>query len=104
MTLRRRIARFEFRRGGPTTDAEVEAAKEEFLKRMARVEARLKASADFAHKPKASRFEDFVRACLRGDGAAAAEILDSAIVARGMAAHSCRTNRVRNLSPDTTAT
>jgi hypothetical protein len=94
MTLRRRIARFEFRRGGPTTEAEVEAAKEEFLKRMARLEARLKASGDFSHEPKARRFADFVRACLRGDGSAAAEILDSAIAARAMTANSCRANGV----------
>ena len=92
MTLRRRVARLEFRRGGPTTEAEAAAAKEEFLKRMARVEARLKASGDFSHEPKASRFENFVRACLRGDGAAAAEILHSAIEARQMAANSYRSN------------
>ena len=92
MTLRRRIARLEFRRGGPTTDAEAAAAREEILKRMARLEARLKVSGDFSHEPKASRFENFVRACLRGDGSAAAEILDSAIAARSMAANTDRTN------------
>jgi hypothetical protein len=92
MTLRRRIARLEIRRGGPTTDAEAAAAKEEFLKRMTRLEARLEASGDFSHEPKASRFENFVRACLRGDGAAAAEILESAITARSMAANSYQSN------------
>ena len=92
MTLRRRIARLEFRRGGPTTDAEAAAAREEILKRMARLEARLKVSGDFSHEPKASMFENFVRACLRGDGSAAAEILDSAIAARSMAASTDRTN------------
>jgi hypothetical protein len=46
---------------------------------MERVEARLMASGDFAHKPKASRFENFLRARLRGDFEAAADILDSAI-------------------------
>ena len=94
MTLRRRIARLEFQRGGATIAAEAAAAREEFLKRMARVEERLKASGDFSHEPKASRFENFVRARLRGDFEAAADILDSAIAARGMAANSCRANRV----------
>jgi hypothetical protein len=94
MTLRRRIARLEFRRGGPTTAAEAAAAREEVLTRMARLEARLKASGDFSHEPKASRFENFVRACLRGDGSAAAKILDSAIAARAMTANSSRTNRL----------
>ena len=92
MTLRRRIARLEIRRGGPTTDAEAAAAREEILKRMARLEARLKASGDFSHEPKASRFENFVRACLRGDGAAAVDILETAIAARSMAANRYRTN------------
>jgi hypothetical protein len=94
MSLRTRISRLEARRGGPTTEAEAAAAKEEFLKRMARVEAGLIAEGDYSHEPKASRFENFVRACLRGDGAAAAEILDSAIAARAMAANSCRANGV----------
>jgi hypothetical protein len=92
MSLRTRISRLESRRGGPTTEAEAAAAKEELLKRMERVEATLMASGDFSHVPKASRFENFVRACLRGDGAAAAEILDSAIATRSMAANSYRTN------------
>jgi hypothetical protein len=59
---------------------------------MARVEARLKASGDFSYEPKASRFENFMRARLRGDFEAAADILDSPIAARGMAANSCQTN------------
>ena len=92
MTLRRRIARLELRRGGPTTAAEAAAAREEFLKRIERVEARLKASGDFSHEPKASRFENFVRACLRGDGAAALDILETATSARSMAANSYQTN------------
>jgi hypothetical protein len=76
------------------TEAEAAAAKEKLLKRMERVEARLKVSGDFDHKPKASRFENFIRARLRGDYEAAADILDSAIAARAMTADSYRVNRV----------
>ena len=47
------------------------------LERLAKIETHIRAAGDFADKANASQAERYVRAVLRGDDAAAAEILNT---------------------------
>ena len=81
MALERRLAKLEAVRGisgckGPARDAEA------FVARLDNLAGAVKVQGDFGHWAEASPAENFARACLRGDDAAAAAILGEAIGGR----------------------
>ena len=76
MKLEQRLMKLETRRGcnsgGPARDAEV------FVARLANLAEAVKVQGDFGHRAGSAPAENFCRACLRGDGVAAAAILGDA--------------------------
>ena len=80
MKLEQRLAKLETARGGnsggPARDAEA------FVARLDSLVGAVKAQGDFGHRAGSAPAENFCRACLRGDDAAAAAILGEAIGGR----------------------
>jgi len=80
MKLEQRLMKLETARGcnscGPARDAEAFAA------RLDNLAGAVKAQGDFGHRAGSAPAENFCRACLRGDDAAAAAILSEAFGGR----------------------
>ena len=81
MALERRLAKLEARRGKSGCKEQARDA-EAFAARLDNLAGAVKAQGDFGHRAGSAPAENFCRACLRGDDAAAAAILSEAFGGR----------------------
>ena len=77
MALERRLAKLEAVRGNSGCKEQARDA-EAFVARLDNLVGVVKAQGDFGHRAGSAPAENFCRACLRGDGVAAAAILGDA--------------------------
>ena len=81
MALERRLAKLEAVRDNSGCKGRARDA-EAFVARLDNLVGAAKAQGDFGHRARSAPAENFCRACLRGDDAAAAAILGEAIGGR----------------------
>ena len=81
MALERRLAKLEAVRGNSGCKEQARDA-EAFAARLDSLVGAVKAQGDFGHRAGSAPTENFCRACLRGDDAAAAAILGEAFGTR----------------------
>ena len=81
MKLEQRLDKLEARRGNSGCKEQVRDA-EAFVARLANLAGAVKVQGDFGHRAGSAPAENFCRACLRGDDAAAAAILSEAFGGR----------------------